>query len=815
MAQDYKVGIKVTADGRQTRNELAKVGKSVGNVQGKVKGLSNEFGLYKKALVVGGAVAFTHEMNKQAEAMDRIGKTADKVGLTTDELQEMRFAGEQTGVAVNNLDLSMQRFSRRLGEAAKGKGELVGTLDEYNISAVDAEGNTRRNVDVLGDLADAIKNSKSEQERLRIAFKAFDSEGAALVNTLKNGKEGLDAGREAAHRYNQVVSVDSIRAAEDYNDAMGKLTGSFTTFRRDAIAPLLPKLTEFFDLMNGDGGVDTSGLDRSTASITQKIKLIDSELERFRFFRINPFASNKDLERDKQALLDQLDAIEQRREVANTLFNSGNGKPAPITAPAGVDLPSKDTTKALSSLAALDAQLEQQAATLGLSSAAVLKYRLEVGDLSKQLALAGDKGEAIKAGLLARAAALDTLTKRQQANKDAEAARLALVSEGSELAKSLLTPLEVLAATEGRLNKLRRAGVISQETLNRAVADANKIYQESNVQQTEALAIYEATLTPQERFIKQLEKLNALRDAGAFDNAGGLETYRRGVEQAKESLLELNDESSRFAQEAASNIQDAFADFLFDPFENGLEGMARGLADTLRRMAAESLAAQANVALLGNDFDKTGQVGGLLGGLGQSIGLPGVGSSTVINESGTADGNSGMQGVIDAVVNTGASSTEKTILQSAADAVIGSTATNVSALSVQGAIASQTATLIAASTANTSAIVAAVSAGAASGGASSALSSAAGSLSTFHTGGISPREQLAVLLKNEEVLTTGDPRHSQNSQPSAPSVSGNGTRIINVIDPALVKDYMSSSSGEKVVMNIIQRNAGQVKQVLT
>ena len=778
MATDYKVGIKINADGKLATRELNNVGKSAEKTQGRVKGLAKEFSLYKKALVVGAAVAFTHELDKQAEAMDRIGKTADKVGLTTDELQEMRFAAEQTGVSIANVDSAMRVFSRLSGEAEKGYGSLKDTLEEYNISLVDSEGRMRSNIDIIGDLADVVKNADSAQERLRITIKAFEAEGAGLVNTLKNGKEGLDASREAAHRYNQVVSGDSIRAASDYSDAMNKLTGSFTTFRRDAITPLLPALTEFFDLLNGDVG--TRELDAAAAAIKLKIQIIDAELGRPRLLRVRvkPFASSRDLEQDKQALLDELDIINRRITTFNFSKLPDNKTPGPVI----VDGPSKETTKALSSLTALDAQLKQQAATLGLSSAAVLKYRLEVGDLSDELALAGDKGESIKASLLSRAAALDSLTKAQQANKDAEAARQALEAQGAELTKSLLTPLEVLAATEGRLNKLRRSGVISQETLSRAVAQANKVYQESNVQLTEALAIYEATLTPQERFVKQVEKLNALLDAGAFDNAGGVETYRRGVEQAKESLLELNDESSRFAQEAASNIQDSFAEFLFDPFADGIDGMARGLADTLRRMAAESLAAQANVALLGSGFDKTGQVGGLLGDLGRSIGVPGVAPAE------GAD-NAGMQGVIDAVVNTGASSTEKTILQSAADAVIGSTATNVGALTVQAAIAAQTTALIASSAANTSAIVAAVGAGAASSGASSALSIGTSStfgnafssfLPTFHTGGISPREQLAVLLKDEEVLTTGDPRHSNNNNLQSSNTTLNFT--INATD---------------------------------
>jgi hypothetical protein len=44
---------------------------------------------------------------------------------------------------------------------------------------------------------------------------------------------------------------------------------------------------------------------------------------------------------------------------------------------------------------------------------------------------------------------------------------------------------------------------------------------------------------------------------------------------------------NEFALEAARNMQSAFADFLFDPFKEGLDGMLSGFIDTVRRMVAE------------------------------------------------------------------------------------------------------------------------------------------------------------------------------------------------------------------------------------
>ena len=83
----------------------------------------------------------------------------------------------------------------------------------------------------------------------------------------------------------------------------------------------------------------------------------------------------------------------------------------------------------------------------------------------------------------------------------------------------------------------------------------------------------------------------------------------------------------------------------------------------------------------------------------------------------------------------------------------------------------------------------------------------------YHNGGMAglkPNEVPAILQKGEEVLTANDPRHANNGGDSG----SRGFRVVNVIDPAMVEDYMSSSSGEQVILNTIGRNPGYVKQIL-
>lgn len=86
----------------------------------------------------------------------------------------------------------------------------------------------------------------------------------------------------------------------------------------------------------------------------------------------------------------------------------------------------------------------------------------------------------------------------------------------------------------------------------------------------------------------------------------------------------------------------------------------------------------------------------------------------------------------------------------------------------------------------------------------------------YHAGGVAglkPGEVPAILQKGEEVLTQNDPRHAANG--GGQSGGGGGTRVINVIDPNMVADYMASSEGEKVFLNVIQRNAGAIRQAQT
>lgn len=76
-------------------------------------------------------------------------------------------------------------------------------------------------------------------------------------------------------------------------------------------------------------------------------------------------------------------------------------------------------------------------------------------------------------------------------------------------------------------------------------------------------------------------------------------------------------ELNQFAQQAANNMQTSFANFLFDPFKEGLRGMLAGLIDTLRRMMAEIAAQKILGAIFGGLANSANP---FISSLGQSFG---------------------------------------------------------------------------------------------------------------------------------------------------------------------------------------------------
>ena len=137
-----------------------------------------------RTLFAGVATAASVAITRQTiTSVDALGKMSDQLGIATEKLGTLRHAARLSGVGFSQLDMGLQRMVRRVSEAANGTGEAQDALRELGLDASEL---AQRTPDAqFHAIADAMADVENQSDRVRLAFKLFDSEGVKLVNTLR------------------------------------------------------------------------------------------------------------------------------------------------------------------------------------------------------------------------------------------------------------------------------------------------------------------------------------------------------------------------------------------------------------------------------------------------------------------------------------------------------------------------------------------------------------------------------------------------------------------------------------------------------
>lgn len=225
------------------------------------------------AVGVGAILAKVFRSN--APYLDALAKTSQKFGLATEDIQAYRDAAELAGIGNAKLDTSLQRFIRRLGEAANGTGQTAKEFKKLGLSAeaLKLEGPDKAFETVL----DKIQSIPDATERVRLAFAFFGKEGVDLVRLTS---DAIRESRERMERLNlSVSSLDAakVEAANDslkiLRDVLASITQRLTIQMSGAITVVSDRISEAIGRMNLFG---SANLDMSRVALTVLGKIMNA-----------------------------------------------------------------------------------------------------------------------------------------------------------------------------------------------------------------------------------------------------------------------------------------------------------------------------------------------------------------------------------------------------------------------------------------------------------------------------------------------------------------------------------------------------------
>lgn len=206
-------------------------------------------GLGKAASVA--AIAFTTAatgigvaVKASINSMDELSKLSQKIGIPVEKLSALKLAAELSDVSIEALGKSMSKLATAMvAAAAGGAGPAASAFQALGISLQTLKSNDPSVV--MEAVAKRFSEMQDGATKTALASAIFGQRiGRELIPLLNQGAEGLRKAREEAVAFGLVISTETGKQAEEFNDNLKRL-GSIPQGIANTIATtILPKLVE-------------------------------------------------------------------------------------------------------------------------------------------------------------------------------------------------------------------------------------------------------------------------------------------------------------------------------------------------------------------------------------------------------------------------------------------------------------------------------------------------------------------------------------------------------------------------------------------
>lgn len=198
--------------------------------------------------VVGGAVSSVYDfVSESAKGADRIGKFSRLVGMSAEELQKFRSAGQDAGMSVESVDSALQKFSVNTGKAAAGEKSQLAIFNALGVATKNADGSVRSQMDLLLDVSDAYAKLTNSQDKNRISQELFGRSALEVSELLGGGSGSLLAQFEEFDKRGGGISNEMAKAGEEFTHAFQKANESVGGVISRMTAGLVPAFTRGAD----------------------------------------------------------------------------------------------------------------------------------------------------------------------------------------------------------------------------------------------------------------------------------------------------------------------------------------------------------------------------------------------------------------------------------------------------------------------------------------------------------------------------------------------------------------------------------------
>jgi len=216
------------------------------------------------AAAVAGGVMFVKHLREVQGEIDETVKAGAKIGLTFNELSQLRFAAAEIGVMdANTVDSSIKRMLMNISKAVDGDERVRGAFERIGVDA--GQLMKAGPVEAVKLIADGMQDVNSQADRLMLAQDVFGKAGANFVDTLSSGRAVIEEAANFQGKWNS-LTVAQTMGVEANNDAWGRvflMVEGISTKLAAEFAPAMQLIADYI-LDSADGVVSLNDYLRDT-----------------------------------------------------------------------------------------------------------------------------------------------------------------------------------------------------------------------------------------------------------------------------------------------------------------------------------------------------------------------------------------------------------------------------------------------------------------------------------------------------------------------------------------------------------------------
>jgi len=233
--------------------------KGVTNAQKKIAKFEKSVKSHGKAMVKWGSIvagvsagALSILVKRQFDALDKVAKLSDRIGIQTEKLAGLELAAAQTGVSNEIFTKSIEKMQAVIGDATLGLSESIKAFDKLGLSFKKIA--KLSTFDQLTTLVDALNQVDDATLRASLSADLFGRAGGKeLRNFLALGSEGIRGFIREADKMGIAFRRIDLARIEAANDAFDKMKRITNAVAGEIAVNLGGALTFIIDSMNAVG----------------------------------------------------------------------------------------------------------------------------------------------------------------------------------------------------------------------------------------------------------------------------------------------------------------------------------------------------------------------------------------------------------------------------------------------------------------------------------------------------------------------------------------------------------------------------------